>query len=138
MCHSWVRYALEHAWCRCAIGYGLSVVVGHFVVRYSVRGLWRALGKMPHNPGLDKILARRWALSGMVGVVERLIYTASFVAGGWEVIGAWLVLKVAAKWQKAGEFTGADNVWLIGNGLNLIFSYLGAWIVLLHMPVVVK
>jgi hypothetical protein len=53
----------------------------------------------------------------------------------WQLIGGWFVLKVGAKWKTPSAYRGADNVWLIGTGLSLIFAFLGAWIALGHMPI---
>ena len=54
--------------------------------------------------------------------------------GFWQLIAGWFALKVAAKWKTLSEHRGADNVWLIGSGLSLIFGFIGAWIALGHVP----
>lgn len=67
-----------------------------------------------------------------VGVIERLLYVGALQYDAHTLIGAWLVLKVAAKWGKWGQPTllGRDlyNIFLLGTGLSLGYSAVGFWI----------
>lgn len=120
---------------RYLLGFGVSIIVGDLVVRLLVRRMWLYVSThsdMPREP----YAKQAGSLSLPLGMLERGLYTGALMIGVWQLIGAWLVLKTAAKWKKIGEFRGADNVWLIGNGLSLAFGFVGAWIALGHVPII--
>ena len=73
-----------------------------------------------------------------LGMLERGLYSGALIIGMWQLIGAWFLLKVSAKWKTPSSFRGADNVWLIGSGLSLLFGFIGAWIALGHLPMIPK
>lgn len=81
----------------------------------------------------------------IIGIIERIFYMFSWLAIKPEFIGFWLALKVAGqwkRWEKDSE-TGLSetglkkkipgravfNVFLIGNGLSILFGIMGALIV---------
>jgi hypothetical protein len=120
---------------RIALGYVFSIIVGHFVIGPYIKWLWRYLAKHGHEV-TERHTNPRGALSLPLGILERGIYTGALMIGMWQLIGAWLLLKVAARWKETTKYRGADNVWLIGNGLSLVFGFLGACIALGHLPVI--
>jgi hypothetical protein len=79
-------------------------------------------------------------LSWLEGIVERCICTGALLIGGihgWQAIGVWLAMKVAARWQKAkGEPQpiDSDHIWLIGTAISLSIGILGAWIAMGYLP----
>ena len=76
-------------------------------------------------------------LSVPLGIVERTIFWIALIAKIHILIGLWLALKVTVKWSrwKEEKYRGVYNIFLIGTGLNLILSFIGAWIVLGELPV---
>jgi hypothetical protein len=114
-------------WCRIIIGFIFSVIGGHLILWPLMdKVLWPHLGRVRNE--------NKKPLSGFVGIVERFLYTAALFVGAWQWIGIWLAIKVVARWQSTTsdhekEIPGSDNAWLIGTGLNVLFGYIGAWIV---------
>lgn len=122
------------AW-RVFLGFGGAIFFGHLVVQPAVRLMWRYLretGGQMHYPHSSQ----SGSLSMPLGMLERAICTLALVVGPWQMVGAWLVLKTAAKWKEVDHVRGAGNVWLIGSGLSLLAAYFGAWIVLGHVPAI--
>jgi len=113
-----------------AAGFAVSIIVGYFIVHWLVRWMWRYSGA-PESPDTK---ARR-SLGWLLGIVERTLYTGSLLLGWWQVIVVWLALKVAVRWNVAPQHRGADNIWLIGTGLSLLFGFIGAWIALAAVPI---
>lgn len=113
-----------------ACGFGFSIVANQTLVFYMTRRMWRYLKdhapdkKVPHNPH---------SLTRGVGVIEAVLYTASFLTQAWAFIGVWLALKAAVRWRATSgshdeSGKGSDNLWLIGCGLSVVVAYLGACI----------
>jgi hypothetical protein len=117
---------------RIVAGFAFSTVGGDLVVRQLVRAMWFYVREHSELKAVNT--EQRGSLSMPLGYLERTIYTTSICVGAWQMIGAWLVLKGIAKWEAPSKFRGADNVWLIGTGLSLIFGYVGAWIALGDLP----
>ena len=127
-------------WCRIIVGFTVSVAGGWLVVWLVVaKCLWPYAAKK-HGYDFESVKSR---LSWLVGIVERLICTGALLVGGihgWQVIAAWLVLRVTVRWQKtkvAGEkhLRDSDNIWLIGTALSVLFGILGVWIAIGKLPV---
>lgn len=105
--------------------------------------LWLVLPKwlVPHIAKIhgfdEKELSR---LPWLVGIIERFVCTGALLVGGshgWQIIGAWIAMKVAARWQKPKadlQLKDSDNLWLIGTTISLLFGILGAWIALGRIP----
>lgn len=69
----------------------------------------------------------------IVGILERIIMTASFIIGKYELVGGWLVLKVVrihnnseGNKQKNSLWRVTENMFLIGTAFSLITSFIGA------------
>jgi len=112
------------------LGYAFSVV-GPWVPPWRIGAIsariWRDLG------GASATQERRLPVA--VGVVERVLYTTSFVIDKPEFIGAWLVLKVAGSWGGwtvgyAGvEGRAMYQTFLIGTGISVAYGLVGAAII---------
>jgi hypothetical protein len=124
-------------WWHYAIGYGFSVLGGLPFIYLLTRMLWMGLGWRPNtandelHPHLEHPI--------MVGLLERSLYTTSWLLGKPEFIGAWLVLKVAGQWKgwtEDRELNGRKvlgraifNVFLIGNGFSVAYAVVGALLI---------
>ena len=74
-------------------------------------------------------------LTWLTGMVERGLYTAALILGGFQWIGVWLGIKVIARWQTTEKRPkGSMDIWLIGSGVSLVFGFIGAWMALGQMP----
>jgi hypothetical protein len=65
--------------------------------------------------------------SGILGIFERPIFLVCLLEGWFIVIGFWLTLKGVVIWKKWEEKNGRVffNNFLIGNSINLIYSFCG-------------
>jgi hypothetical protein len=45
----------------------------------------------------------------VIGLVERVLYTAFLQIGQAQFIGFWLAIKVAGQWKRWGELTEIDG-----------------------------
>lgn len=54
-----------------------------------------------------------------MGVVEQVVCAVAVYIGRPEIIGAWLVLKVATKWQDPRPAPGDFNLFLVGTGASI-------------------
>jgi hypothetical protein len=113
-------------------GYGYSIVLGHFLIYFLIRSLWRGLG---YEHGSENDLGHR-EHPKMVGVLERTLYSAAWQFRRPEFIAVWLALKVAARWNLWSEdkevggriVSGRSvfNIFLIGNGFSICYGVMGA------------
>lgn len=60
------------------------------------------------------------------GFVEKAIYFIAFSISQPIFAGAWVALKVAARWEKWGTQPGLFNTFAIGTGLSLLFAVAGS------------
>jgi hypothetical protein len=120
-------------------GFTVSVGGGWLVLWLVVsKWLWPYAAKK-HGFDYEKLKSY---LSYLLGIVERFICTGALLVGGshgWQVIAVWLVMRVTVRWQKTtveGEkhVRDADNIWLIGTALSVLFGILGAWIAIGKLP----
>ena len=100
--------------------------------------LWLLIEKLGWNHLKKYGIERKpsGTLTGILGIVERLLYTTSLMIGVPQWIAVWLALKVAVAWSRwqEKETRGLYNLFLIGNALSLIFGFIGAWIALGSAP----
>jgi hypothetical protein len=114
------------------VGYLVSVFMGDFVIR-PIRNKMYEEFKQHSTP-------QQWR-PRVVGWLERFLYTSTILFGFPEFIAIWLALKVAGQWDRWKLDIGSDatkgtdwaratyTVYLIGNGLSILFAGLGAVIV---------
>jgi hypothetical protein len=127
--------------CRLVIGLTVSIVGGDIVVWGLVEKWLAPFAAKKHG---EDYLKRKSHLSRLVGIVERGICIGALLLGksqGWQVIAAWLALKVAARWQKVSDrpaLKDSDNIWLIGTAVSVVFGILGAWITVGQLPIPLK
>ncbi len=110
------------------VGYGFSLIVGHWLVRANVDALWEGLGVLKND-------RTPWH-PAFLGLLERAMYTASVGAGQPGFIAVWLGLKAVPQWKRWSEDVEAGerkiqgravfNIFLIGNALSVLFAVLGA------------
>ncbi|MFC2123709.1 hypothetical protein ACFLU5_02765 [Bacteroidota bacterium] len=124
-----------------AIAVGLTY---QWLTRRTVDNLWIAIGwtkkteeGRPHN----------W-LPRIIGSLESIFYITIFLYGKPELIGFWLILKVAGKWwrwscsgdaekkiedqgEKKIEGRAVYNIFLIGSAMNIINSFACSQLILL-------
>lgn len=115
-----------------AFGYFYSVILGGILV-------WRILEKQYEHIKKEKKLNDEEDIAyktypRVVGFIERLMYTTSFLLGRFEFVAVWLGFKVASRWEAAKLEKGdkkeinkyADyQTFLIGNALSLIYATTG-------------
>ena len=122
-------------WLRVILGFGISVVLGHFV-------LWALIDKAlwPHMVRVHRIEGRKsGSLTWLLGMTERFLYTGAFILGYPQWVGVWLAIKVAVGWRTMQKRESpSDNLWLIGTALSLVFGFLGACFALCRCPLAMK
>lgn len=123
-----------HPYWRAILGFAVSMIGGDIVIRPLMGRMWLFLRE--HSGVPTDRSTRYGALSLPLGILERGLYTGALMIGAWQIVGAWLVLKTAAKWKETTKYKGADNAWLIGNLLSLLFGFFGAWIALWRLPII--
>ena len=118
--------------CSLIIGYLVSVAGGAVVLWLLVDTIaWGYLEKH------DIPKKKRGVLTVPMGLIERFLYTTVFLLNQPGFVAVWLALKVASQWKRwKDEERGTYNVFLIGSGLNLIISFVGAWIALGSVPLI--
>jgi len=112
-------------WLARLLGYGFSVVVGHFLVKGVVDRMRNAIDAGPKN-------GPRSGQSTVVGVVERALYTSAMEIGRHGFVGIWLALKVAAAWKQwdkeapeASSGRATCQIFLVGSGLSVAYGAAG-------------
>ena len=111
-------------------GYFISVLGGHFVIRPINNWMRQEKDRLsPQNSQEDQ----GGLLSGLVGLTERILFTTVLLAHHPEFIGLWLTLKFAGRWREWQPDTpggwGRVNIFLVGNALSILFSFIGATII---------
>lgn len=137
------------------VSYFLIGGVSDFFVNRSIGNIWSRKSLMDvHvvNTSLLSDLHQVSWLPRIVGILERIIFTTSFIIGRYEFIGAWLVLKVIGSWKNNSYddtnkkkniekkenreklnpelWRIRENIFLIGTALSLISSFLAAFLYL--------
>jgi heme/copper-type cytochrome/quinol oxidase subunit 4 len=110
------------------VGYFFASFVAHVPVYVAMHQLRRAVwGKQPGPESVQRSPSYWWQ-PGLVGILERLLYTGAYQLGSPEFIAVWLAVKVTAAWGRWGEVHGRSifNNFLIGNALSIIFAVVAA------------
>jgi hypothetical protein len=93
-----------------------------------VRRMWSILEKEAESEGIkEKVKPRTW--QGMIlGVIERILFLLSLISGQVQFIGLWLGLKTVSQYKRWSENEigrATFNIFLIGNGLSLLYAVAG-------------
>ena len=97
----------------------ISVALGNLITGIVLEFLRKRIN--PSNPGSEP---GKFTL--ILGGLEALTYTITWVQGFPAFIVVWLGIKMAGRWKVNETQKGGINIFLIGNLLNVIFSILGA------------
>lgn len=120
---------------RILIAFVLAVVIGDLGIRPIRNRMYEGFQDFAEQDTLH-----RWRPQ-VVGYIERFLYAASIALGFAEFVAIWLALKVAGQWDRwkldMGEDATRDTnraratytVYLVGNGLSIIYGAAGAIIV---------
>ena len=98
-------------------GFFFSIVGGDLLIRFILYPLYEAVEDR-QNYG------SHWS-ARVCGWVERALYTASWVLGRPEFIAVWLAIKVAGTWQRWDNQREIYNVFLVRNGLCILYGVVG-------------
>lgn len=124
-------------WGPYAVGYAFALFVPEILHPVS-RPLWKRYGrdqdKEKDDPLYDATVGKA------VGIVERPLYVAAFLAGAPAFVGVWLGLKVAGGWKgwqdpytlKSGKMVAGRTVFnfmLIGSAVSVAYGWAGARII---------
>ena len=116
-------------WYAAVIGYGFSVFAGAILVKSLVETLWDCIA--PQSSTSRPQLWQGDALARIEGV----LYVALLQLDLGNMIGVWLILKVAGHWKrwmedgdeqtKRPDGRSVFNIFLIGNALSVLYSFVG-------------
>jgi len=116
-------------WYAAVIGYGFSVFAEAILVKSLVETLWDCIA-----PSDSKSRPRLWQGDALARI-EGVLYVALLQLGLGNLIGVWLILKVAGQWKRwmddGDEQTqrpdgrSVFNIFLIGNALTVLYSFVG-------------
>ncbi len=119
-------------WYAPVIGYGFSVFAGGILVKSLVETLWDCI--VPNSSGNPQIRQHAWQ-GDTLARIEGVLYLAFLQLGLGELIGIWLILKVAGQWKRwmddGDEKTqrpdgrSVFHIFLIGNALSVLYSFVG-------------
>src|SRR5438552_10732632 len=119
-------------WYAPVIGYGFSVFAEAILVKSLVETLWDCIS--PNSSSNPEIRRHPWQ-GDTLARIEGVLYVAFLQLGLGQLIGIWLVLKVAGQWKRwmddGDEKTqrpdgrAVFNIFLIGNALSVLYSFVG-------------
>jgi len=124
-------------WAPYAIGYAFAVFGGELLPPVS-RPLWKRYGRDPDTETDDPLYDP--LVGHVVGLVERPLYVAAFLANEPAFVGIWLGLKVAGGWKGwQDEYTlknsrkvagrSVFNFMLIGSAVSVAYGWVGAHLI---------
>ena len=119
-------------WYASVIGYGFSVFAEAILVKSLVETLWDCIA--PQSSSNPQHRPPFWQGDALARI-EGVLYVAFLQLGLGNLIGVWLVLKVAGHWKRwmddGDEQTQRPdgrsvlNIFLIGNALTVLYSFVG-------------
>jgi len=119
-------------WYSQVIGYGFSVFAEAILVKNLVDTLWDCIA--PSGSTSPQIRPRAWQGEALARL-EGVLYVAFLQLGLGQLIGVWLVIKVAGQWKRwtddGDEKTqrpdgrAVFNIFLIGNALSVLYAFIG-------------
>lgn len=106
-------------------GYLFAVAIGGVLIPLVNRRALHTIG-MPQagQPSDEYHMANPWT-AAYVGIIERILYVASLQLQSAEFIGLWLGIKVAGGWARWSENRKIFQVFLMGNGLSVMYAAVG-------------
>lgn len=111
------------------LAYVIATIGGYFVVAIPYRIIASRFVA-------EKVSKRELRLSGMVGVVEQILYISAILINQPAFIGVWLLLKAAGEWGRHDKPGVADEykVALIGNGLSVLVGVFSGVLIQAFLP----
>ena len=118
------------------IGSWISLIIGHYVCSHIVDiKLWPRFKK--DYPDVEVNYPRGRDIVRWLGLCELLMFTIAFINNWPQGIAVWLGVKTSVHWAGwKNDTCRAFNIFLIGNAINIIFSFLGAMIIKAGTPFV--
>lgn len=126
---------VDTLWLSYAAGFGFSLIGGSLAITPISNALWKGMGWEDGNTELRPYAEH----ANMVGVVERTLYTVSWLLGKPEFVAVWLALKVAGQWSRWGSDApnggrkvagrAIFNVFLLGNAFSIAYGLAGGFLV---------
>jgi sterol desaturase/sphingolipid hydroxylase (fatty acid hydroxylase superfamily) len=107
--------------------YLISILLGWWIVNPIVRALTHHFLTKPFE-GSKSNEKPTWWLQRFMGTTEQIIVTTSFLAGRFDAIGVWLLMKTAGAWstqdKEAHPHALANDytIFLIGTALSVGLS----------------
>lgn len=113
-------------------GLCFSVILGNIVTFIVVSCLRKRIGRYKGPDGKPYL-----RFSTLLGILESILYTISYVGGMHFLIGVWIAVKMAGRWSsrenlvidKSNVPPESINIFLIGNLLILLFGIIGGVII---------
>jgi len=119
-------------WYAPVIGYGFSVFAEAILVKSLVETLWDCIS--PQSASHPQNRPQLWQGDALARI-EGVLYVALLQLGLGNLIGVWLILKVAGQWKRwmddgdeqkqRPDGRSVFNVFLIGNALSVLYSFVG-------------
>jgi len=120
---------------RYLFGYSFSVVAGWLLIALIVRKMHDRVDEevAKQYPGLPRhgIRPFRW-FPAEFGLVERALYTSSWLLGRPEFIGIWLIVKIGARWTLPKDRKDSRHRYypvLLGTALSVGYGVVGAIVI---------
>ena len=124
------------------VGYSAAIIVPGPALLWIAWFYWEIVALDAGFSRKEMRQTRRIDIPAIIGVIERFLYVASLLVGAPELIGVWLILKVAGGWQgwsagrkPRGQEDDATaphvygrqvfNIFLLGSGLSLVWAVAG-------------
>ncbi len=111
------------------IGYFYSIVIGALIIYPITHLMWETLRIQSGQEASDGSLHPNEWQTIIIGIIERALYLTSITIGRPEFIALWLTLKTVSqskRWSKDDVGRAVYNNFLVGNGLSILFSFVGA------------
>ena len=105
------------------IVYFYGIFIGHYFINGTIKFLWDEKPQDTSNPKYKE--PYYIVQSSILGMVERSLYILTLNFIGYPFIVLWITLKTVSNWDvwKTEYGRGFFNIFLIGNGLSLLFSF---------------
>jgi hypothetical protein len=126
----WQHTLLAHLSVHPLFGYMAEAFLLSVLIRFIVfvlRAIDAPTEKLPRpfwKPVLTSYVSLDHIHPFILGWIELTVYPVLMASGAWTVIGAWIGFKTVAQWERWKMERNIFNVFLIGNALVVILSYL--------------